>query len=358
MRLSTLSLALLLAGCSDASGPSRTEPRVLVDLGESSGFAVLDQDFEFVGHVGDFARMRTPIGLDGDAVHFLAAGGKPAELVAFSGRRLTFEHREGTAAIRARSTMGAIELHGRLVVVALNDDVILDGARDDVFGLIRVSGDPRRPASFAGPLYVRGDGAVRTADALFAVASRTASGLRYLFELDPLTLEVRDSVPAGQSGQVIASPGGVHLYLRGPGIRRFDTRTRQFTAEASTAAVGPHARLHVSRNGARIYLTDPGNFFDHPGPGVIYAWTSELQPLPPVDLGETGIPGSSTPPVASGIATSAAGDTLFIATGTTSIGPLYGRQPAYLLMLDSDSHQLLRRIDLNGWGPGAVILPR
>lgn len=352
-------MLLLLVSCEDPIASKQSTAVLLVDVGESGGFAAVDGNFDLLGHFGDFARIRTPMVLDSDreVVYFLATGELPAELVVFSTERLAAQYRELTSAINARSQIGSVEIYGRRALVALEDQsIILDGVRNGVRGIVRLSGQPYEPVRFSGPFFLAVDGAALLGSSLFAVASRTDDGPRFLFEIDPVTLAVRDSIEAVTTRQPIASPDGRHVFLLGSELLKFDTSTGEFVAAAMNPSRNPHSRLHVSRNGQRLYLTDPGNYFESTGPGIIHTWTSNLDTLPAVDLRAATGSSGGVPPIAAGFATSIGGDTLFIATGTRSLGPLFGPQPGTLLILDSDSHALLDQVDLEGWTPGPVLM--
>lgn len=349
--------SLCLIACDDPAMPRIPEPAILVDVSESGGFAVVDSGLNLAGHYGDFGRVRTPMAVSNDRerIVFVAAGETPPELVVYGASSLQVLLREPTASIAARSAAGAVSVHGRLGLVIIGDDgLTLDGLVSGVPGVIRLSGDSYSPTAAASPFYLAVGGIVLAGTRLFVLASRAEDGARYLYELDPITLVVLDSIATESARQISASPGQRYLYLLGNTIQRFDVETGTYTAAVTSPTSNLYARLHLAADGLTVFLTEPGNFFEDPGAGLVYRYTSSLAPRPPLDLAQYA-PDDAVPPIVASIATSTSGDSLFVSVGTASRGPLYGPQPAHLLTIDAASDLLLRRTDLEGWGPGAVI---
>jgi hypothetical protein len=332
---------------------------MLVYLAQPTAFASIGSQFKFTGHLGDFQRGSNSnlngivLSPDRRTVTFIVGGSLPAELIVARTSDLTPLYREPTSTIVGRSMIESLRIFGMFAFEVMHDSghIIVDGMRGQEPGLIRLSGPPYSAGAFAGPFFIRLDGASIIGQSLYVVASRTDGGDTYLYELDPVSLAVRDSVHEPDAEQVIASADGRHFFLFGRDIKKLDSLTGDVLAAAAIPVTSQRARLFLSRTSHRVYLVDPGDYRDWPGPGRIYQWSDNLDPLPDIALPSRGL----TPAVAGGVTTSANGDTLFVTTGTASAGPLFGPQPAALLILDANSHAVLKEIDLGGWLPRQIL---
>lgn len=356
-------LAVLVAalGCDSTFEPSpRANAAYLVNLSEAPGLAAVDSSYDLLGNFGSFGNVREPITEDEArrTLVFVGAGDGPAELVVFDTRTLMVQQRTPTATLDSRSPIRGVALYGRRSLFVLPDGrLVLDGALNGESGLVRTQLD-YTPDLFAGPFILQPFDAFLLRDPLrlFVLARRSEGAIDWVFQIDPGTLAGTDSVAAAGVVDIAGSPDNRHIYLRTESqIRRFDTQSWTVTAVVESPTANVRAKLHVSRSGTTLYLTDPGNLFELPPANAIHRWTSDLTPLPPLELDEFRSPGDDNPPRISDLETSAAGDTLFLVVGTGSRGPLYGPQPARLLVLDESLHALLHEIDLEGWSPGVMV---
>lgn len=124
---------------------------------------------------------------------------------------------------------------------------------------------------------------------------------------------------------------------------------------ARTPLPGLGGGIAFSLDGRTIYVTDGGDLFDTPGSGQIAVFDADLNPQPPIDL-RTSAAVNGHPPSMHGAAGSSDGRMLYVAAGTPSRGPLYGSQPARLLVIDCSTRRLLRAIPLNDWAPAGIYV--
>jgi DNA-binding beta-propeller fold protein YncE len=134
---------------------------------------------------------------------------------------------------------------------------------------------------------------------------------------------------------------------------RFDLVAKEVLAR--TSLPGLSGGITISPDGRTIYATDGGDSFNSPGSGKIAVFDADLNPQPPIDLG-TSAAVNGQPPSMQGAAVSSDGRMLYVAAGTPSRGPLYGPQPARLLVVDCSTRRLLRAIPLNDWAPAGVYV--
>lgn len=355
-----LAWSIALLGCGDPAEPGEDViPRLLMDVGHPGGIAVFDSTLTLSGIFRNLPAERTPMALNESrsTLTFVADGNRPPELIVFDTRTLEPIVQELTSQVDARSEIDSTLVSGRLGIAVLEGgDILMEGVRGGSQVVLRLSGVPYRTVAQAGPFYLRPGGLAVSGEAAFIVASRSPGGTTQLFRLNPMTLAITDSVPVQGARQVVASPDDAFLITYGPTeIRRLDPASLTVTASAPAPTSNLHARLFVSEAVDRIYVVDPGNRFDSPGPGVVFQWTDLLQPLPAIDLTTAVAPGYPNPPSLHAVATSSRGDILFVASGTAAIGPLFGRQRAALLVVDAGSAELLGRIELDEWGAWMVV---
>ncbi|CAN5631156.1 hypothetical protein BH23GEM1_BH23GEM1_07500 [soil metagenome] len=248
--------------------------------------------------------------------------------------------------------------------------------KDGVTGITLVDVSTRRPTAFSGPWNVAGSGLVpippsapRWSGALAVVGSRAnaAGGPRRgssVFVLDPVSLQVVDSILAGDLGgaqgediwEVVPSPDGQTLYIAGSQrLVRYSLADQRVIASVARPAPG---LLSVTSDGETLIVTDGGTWPDFPGSGLLYAYGPNFEPHGSIDVSTPlgGRPSGPTATVTGPTAMSLDGRTIYVRAGTLSIGPLYTPQPARLLIVDIIGRTLQRTVDLGGFGGGFVFV--
>lgn len=236
---------------------------------------------------------------------------------------------------------------------------VLDAASRDLIG-------------FIGPLWVQPGGLATmlpgpalTRGAILVVGRRQREeqpSQDWLFVFDPQTLTVVDSAAIAQphagSGPTLAgvfpARDGRTVYVTSvDSLYHFDLVTKEILAR--TPLPGLSGDIAFSPDGRTMYVTDGGDLFDTPGSGQIAVFDADLNPQPPIDL-RTSAAVNGQPPSMQGAAVSSDGRMLYVAAGTPSRGPLYGPQPARLLVVDCRTRRLLRAIPLNDWAPAGIYV--
>ena len=122
----------------------------------------------------------------------------------------------------------------------------------------------------------------------------------------------------------------------------------------ATVELPSRGLISLSPDGTTLYVPDSGYGFDWPGSGLLFVYDADLNPEEPIDLSEAAFDGIA--PTTGGVGVSLGSDLVYVAAGTVSRGPLYGPQPAKLLIVDAVARRLIETVDLNGWGFWAVFV--
>lgn len=282
------------------------------------------------------------------------------------------------------TVVDGIALFTAEVVASSPDNRLVYAARalrDSIGGIVALDATTRRPVAFSGPWNVAAGGLVPLGSdpavpllrdgALAVVASRQspAGGGRRsragVYLLAPTTLAVLDSIlPSALRGspmqdiwQVVAAPDARSVYVAGSEqIVRYDLAARRITASIARPSVG--GAVTVTADGSAVIIADAGRWPDTPGSGLLFLYSSDLLARGVVDVTTPlgGTPRTSSAMVTGVGVSQRAGHVLYIRAGTPAIGPLFPSQPARLLIVDVQEKQLLRAVDLGGYGLGPVVL--
>jgi DNA-binding beta-propeller fold protein YncE len=246
---------------------------------------------------------------------------------------------------------------------------VADAFRDGVPGIAVLHTTTRAVVGFIGPLVVTGElvtqppSAGAPTGAVLALGARTTEArppADSLLVIDPAALRVlsADAVrprsapgPNVQLWQVVTAPDGRHVYVvASDGIFKHDLHSQAVVATAPRPSLG---RLAVAPDGQGLYFTDPGTAFDDPGSGLLYVFGPGLEHRDAIDLRSAALDG--TPPVTNVAAVDENG-TVYVTAGTPSRGPLYGPQPARLLVIDPAAGLVRGVIQLGDWRVGPVFV--
>lgn len=198
-----------------------------------------------------------------------------------------------------------------------------------------------------------------------AVTLPLADSLDHLFWLDGTTFALRDSLTiggrlsfsgAGKARDLVASPTENVVY-----VLQVDSllkvRMSNGELDVTRSIRRPHlwigARLAISGDGRRLFLTNPGDFFDSPGTGFVAVYDSELERLPDIDLNGDPIVESFSPRISS-VAVGPDDRFLYVAAGSASGGPLFPPQRGHLYVIEIETGEIVRKIDLGLFGIDAV----
>jgi DNA-binding beta-propeller fold protein YncE len=349
----------------------------IVAAGENSAFALVDLAAErVVAHLDEGWEAAGPVAssLDGATLYAKVFGdARGAELVAVDTRTFSIAWREAVSDGTRRREVDGVELWGGSALAASPDGrrlFVASAFRTGVPGVAVLDAKTRAVVGFIGPLVVTSElvtqppSAGAAAGAILALGARTTDDRPLadsLLVIDPRTLEVlrADDVrprstagPRVQLWQVLPAPDGRHVYVvASDGIFKLDLESR---AVVATAALPSFGRLAIAPDGQWLYLTDPGTAFDDPGSGLLYVFGPDLQRREPIDLRSAALNG--IPPVTLAAAVARDGTAVYVTAGTTSRGPLYGPQPARLLVVDPAARLVRTVIQLEDWGVGPVFV--
>lgn len=372
--LPCFALALTCRGAVDSDLVSQ---RVLVGGGESGRFLLLD------GSEGKVAIVSEPgpqysdafaFSPDSGTLYFTAfgeGGASSKEVIALDTRSLQVIWRERLNDIAGRSTIGEVRVWGTYTLGVSSDGrtLVVDGARGDTVGLVVIDIQARAPVGFAGPLAsgwqvaasIPADMNSGSGTLLLGGTRHMSDDLKtgYLFMLDGATFEILDSFPITQTveerggiRQLLPSPDGRYLYVVAlDSLYQFDRVERRIAARAARPVPYPGARLAIAPDGQTLYMTDPGDGRDTPGSGRLFVLGPDLARRDPVDLRS-----AANIVVTHSAAVSLDGTSIYVTSGTASVGPLYGFAPSRLLIVDRRALNLLRSVELDDWGVRQVFV--
>lgn len=348
---------LLLLGCGSPINPSEAADLVVAG-GESNRVVYLTADAGHQTGAAPFAVgpiLASAYDQASRIGYFTAISAAGRELLAVNFTANTIEWRAPMAAMGYPVLYDGVQLFGAPVALLPGRAaLIMTASRHDTVGIATFVLGTRTMGAFRGPLDVLGFHALAGSG---IVAASLRTGRRpdgrvstSVLLLDPTDLHTLDSIapapPYQDPGQPIEAPGGdrllmgnyTHIYL-------YSRQQRTVLASVQRPVLGgmafsPDARL--------VVLSDPGDFFDDPGSGKLYVYNASLQFQQVIDLAPVGLDGNRV--VTGRMAFSRDSRWLFVAAGTASRGPLFGPQPAQVVVIDATTLQVLRAIPLNDWG--------
>jgi hypothetical protein len=287
--------------------------------------------------------------------YFTALAGSGRELLAVDLTAAALTWRVPIIDIAHPVTYNGIQLAGDpMGLTPDNTSLIMGARRNDTSGIATFVVATRTVGVFRGPLDVLGLSglpASGTIAAMVKTGTRPGGGVtNSLVILDPTDLHTLDSIalpaPHQDPLNVVEAPGGDRIYLANEGrLYLYSRQQRTVLASVLRPALGDVA---VSPDGQLVVLSDHGTFPEDPGSGKLYVFNALLESQRVIDLASASLVGN--PVVTSQLSFSRDGRWLFVAAGTTSIGPLYGAQRARVLVIDTATLQLVRAIPLNDWG--------
>ncbi len=296
------------------------------------------------------------------------------ELIALDLMTRRIRWRETWSAILARSLVGPVFTQ---LPFALTTDpsgthlYVADASKGSIHGVLVLDLATRTPVDFLPRLVIGLFGlavAQPTAEfpngVVLAAATQDPNAtpsVSSLFLIDPATRELIDSIPnltplvdrrGGSIDRLVVAPGGREVFGIGSGyLVKVDLPTRTVLARTTTTIFA--GGLAVAPDGASIFVADQGDNRDSPGSGTIFRYDANLQSLPPIPL-PTNLPRDPVL-VSHAVAVSGNSRTLYVTAGTGSIGPLFGSQPARLLIVDLNSGAV-KVVPLGDWNPQSVFV--
>jgi hypothetical protein len=198
--------------------------------------------------------------------------------------------------------------------------------------------------------------------AVLLVGVRSGSGgprgASRAYVLHAKTLAVVDSIVLPEDiWQVVPSPSGGDVYIIGSqNVVRYHLSSRRTTASMRRSVNGSAT---VLVNG-QLVMTDAGSFPDTPGSGLLHLFSADLRSNGTIDISTPlgGVPNSQTAVRSGLIQLSAHGNRVWVRVGSEDFGPLYAPQKARLLLVDCERREVVRTLDLDGFGLGALAISR
>jgi hypothetical protein len=166
---------------------------------------------------------------------------------------------------------------------------------------------------------------------------------------------VRDSIvlrdPSVRMQQLVPLPGGAEILVAtNAEFLRVDLLTRQVVQRAARISPGPLIRSPLD---GRLYVADPGSPAVASG-GLIAVLSSGLALSAMIDLHVLAPP--DRPLAIQGGATSLDGTWLYLVGGVPLNGPLYGPQPAHVLIVETATGTVRDIVPLGLFGGATPIL--
>lgn len=357
------------------------DPALVSFFGENSEVLVIGTEGRATARM-PFPGRQSGMRLSPDGERFVAiaaevGSGLDYQLIVASTDPLDVVRSEPLAAISKKSDFGPVELTTEVTPVFSSggSTIYVKGIRggSGAEGLVPMDLESLTPLGIAGDFLELGapDGAdvLRPArgerDILLAAGSVGALEPEdVLVSFEAATLQPRDTLPLGdtfRNGEaskirtVLAHPEGDRVFVQGVDSLYEVAVSPEGVLTRSGAVTAPHARgnLTISHAGDRLYLSDHGDGFDSPGSGLLRVFDTELRELPPVDLRGVPTPGG-TNPVLGPVDVTDEG-TLYVGSGTSEDGPLFGPQPGHLLVVDRDDGSLLADVEFGRFNLGHVL---
>jgi len=235
-----------------------------------------------------------------------------------------------------------------------NASLIMRATLHDTAGVATFALGTHSLGAFRGPLDVLGFRALPLSGDVAAViktGQRGDGGVRSsILILDPGDLHTLDSIapapPYEDPSLPVEAPGGDLLFMGNyANIYVYSRQQRRVLGSTERPVLGDMA---VSPNGQLVVLSDAGTFPDDPGSGKLFVFHRSMQLVRVIDLAALSLTGQ--PVVTGQLSFSRDGRWLFVAAGTASIGPLYGAQPAQVLVIEATTFQVARAIPIYDWG--------
>lgn len=363
--------AAMILACKNPSEAVQRDEVVVVGGGEAGQLLVVDPIARSVDRIGSWGRYPGPYARspDGALLYFgVFSEAQGLQLVAFDLRSLRVSWVESLSQSGRARVIDGVEFPGGVGALAVSPDgsrlFVWPGVRDGVRGIAVLDARTRSVLGFVGPVEVTAglttlpSSGSMPLGAVLAIGARTTDlrpSADSLLIVDPATLGVRsvDPVPSSTGlrlhlWQVVPAPGSENVYIvASSGLYKYDLARASVIAQVARPTLG---RLAVAPNGAALYLTDPGSFFDSPGSGRLFVFGPDLVPRDPIDL-RSAMSGD-TIPVTRAATVSRDGKTVYVTSGTSSRGPLYGTQPGRLFVVDAPANRVRSAILLGDWSVG------
>jgi hypothetical protein len=173
--------------------------------------------------------------------------------------------------------------------------------------------------------------------------------------VDSATLQASTQVSRNLLRQVVVARDGSAAFITSDDGRVFAYDLVNHVV-AHSVQMSP-ASLAVAPDGQRLYATNGGSLIDSPGSGVILVMTPDLRIVDSIDLRNLAALDHVVPALGDPLIDDA-GTTLFLAAGTSSIGPLFGTQPLRVLRVDLASRKLVSAIPLGDYGGAELFFVR
>lgn len=284
-----------------------------------------------------YLRFRRP---NGGARGLLAVNGSSGQVL-WSKEATTYSFVESIALspdegslIVCRATVGGVEGLGILDEATGNLTQFVANA--PCRHVLVIAASARHPAG-ALVLLGRRDLAVQRSDSLFI--------------MDLSTNAVTDSLRVPDTGRLVGwvgTPAGDALIFGTDlNLWKYDFNMKAMVAQARRPPLALGA-ITYSPTKNRLLLSESGVSFDVAGSGQVYEYDLSLRETRRVSL--VGAVPEGTPAILGSVLESQDGRYLVLGTGTARRGPLFGVQPARVLILNASTYKLVKRLDLNDWG--------
>lgn len=370
-------LTVLVLGCNFLGDPDAIGSTVLIAGSESGDLIQVDPATgRVVRRLAGLPRYQDAHVLSSDSTTLYLTGGDeriPRELVSVNAHTLGIRWRERLSnGVDLRlDRFAGLAVYGDYSLALTEDGSRLFAAsasRGDQRGIAVLDSRTRDVLGFLAPLDVVPSGlsigprrAPRQNGVIMALARRdrfSASSNDWLFFIDDATLQIFDSISVSSTAgglplrlqQAVVAPDGEAIYILASGyLLGISTVSLEVFASRSVTARG---HLALSNDGSRLYLADRGGKLDLPGSGKVMIYDNLLQGVDSIDLRTS----AEEAPVARYAAIDTGNSILYVTSGTPSRGPLYGPQPAKLLIVDVFLRKVRSAVSLGDWNPGPVYV--